>query len=114
MFTYTGSIAHSREQQRRSAFTIEPPNSPGQRARHLFLAARVRTLATAGLSEEIEPGRWQIDPAFLAKLKAMQIGRDRQKLMALQHGGDLCKSNSPVTQRTHVRTARDPAKTIVR
>ena len=64
---------------------LPPSNSPGQRARRLFLAARLRTLATAGLSDEIAPGSWQIDPAFLTKLRAMQIGRDRQKLIALGH-----------------------------
>src|SRR5262249_51875180 len=35
---------------------LPPSNSPNQRARRQFLAARVRTLATAGLSTEIEPG----------------------------------------------------------
>src|SRR5215475_2613928 len=63
--------------------SLPAPSSEGQRAHRLFLAARIRTLATAGLCQEIELGRWQMDPAFLAKLKAMQIGRDRQKLIAL-------------------------------
>jgi hypothetical protein len=66
-----------------------PPSSQAQRARRLFLAARVRTLATMGLSEEIEHGRWQIDAAFLTKLKAMQIGRDRQKLIARGESANL-------------------------
>jgi type IV secretory pathway VirD2 relaxase len=56
--------------------SLVPANSQGQRAHRLFLAARVRTLATLGLSGENEHGRWQIDPAFLAKLKAMQISHD--------------------------------------
>ena len=34
--------------------SLAPANSQGQRARRLFLAARVRTLGTLGLSEEIE------------------------------------------------------------
>jgi len=51
--------------------SLRPPSSEVQRARRLFLAARVRTLATAGLCEEIEPGRWQIDPAFLSRLIAL-------------------------------------------
>jgi hypothetical protein len=76
-------------------------NSPGQRARRLFLAARVRTLATAGLSEEIESGRWQIDPAFLAKLKAMQIGRDRQKLIALGERTNLDGPKLAVRPHSH-------------
>ena len=66
-----------------------PPSSQAQRARRLFLAARVQTLATMGLSEEIDHGRWQIDPAFLAKLKAMQISHDRQKLIALDDRANL-------------------------
>ncbi len=69
--------------------SLAPPSSQGQRARCLFLAARVRTLGTLGLSEEIENGRWQIDPAFLAKLKAMHISRDRQKLIALGERANL-------------------------
>jgi len=93
--------------------TFEPdslpaPSSEGQRARRLFLAARIRTLATAGLCQEIELGRWQMDPEFLTKLKAMQIGRDRQKLIALRHRVD------PPDTHTNVRTARDPATGIVR
>jgi len=69
--------------------SLPPQSSQAQQARRLFLAARVRTLATFGLAEEIEPGRWQIDVAFLTKLKAMQIGRDRQKLIALGERSNL-------------------------
>jgi hypothetical protein len=69
--------------------SLVPANSPGQRARRLFLTARVRTLGALGLSEEIEHGRWQIDAAFLTKLQAMQIGRDRQKQKALGERSNL-------------------------
>jgi len=84
--------------------SLPPSSSPGQRARRLFLAARVRTLGTLGLSKEIENGRWQIDPAFLAKLKAVQISHDRQKLIALGGRDDLDKN--------HI--ARDSSTTKVR
>ena len=76
--------------------SLVPANSPGQRARRLFLSARVRTLGTLGLSEEIEHGRWQIDAAFLTKLKAKQIGRDRQKLIALGERANLDGSKLPL------------------
>jgi hypothetical protein len=85
-----------------------PPSSQPQRARRLFLAARVRTLATMGLSEEIEHGRWQIDPAFLAKLKAMQISHDRQKLIALGHSANLDASKSARVQYPPTRIASHP------
>jgi type IV secretory pathway VirD2 relaxase len=93
---------------------LSPSNSPGQRARRLFIAARIRTLETAGLSEEIEPGRWQMDPAFLEKLKAMQIGRDRQKLIALGERANLDKTDLSRLKRPHNRTNRDPEQTKVR
>jgi hypothetical protein len=83
-----------------------PPSSQAQRARRLFLAARVRTLATMGLSEEIEHGRWQIDAAFLTKLKAMQISHDRQKLIALGHSANFDKSRSSNVQHPPNRFAR--------
>jgi hypothetical protein len=92
---------------------LPPPSSQGQRARRLFLAARVRTLGTLGLSEEIEPGRWQIDAAFLSKLKAMQISHDRQKLIALGGRASLDRNNSSRVQHSHNR-ARDPGQTKVR
>jgi type IV secretory pathway VirD2 relaxase len=85
-----------------------PQSSQAQRARRLFLAARVRMLATMGLSEEIKHGRWQIDAAFLAKLKAMQISHDRQKLIALGHSADFDKSRSSNVQHPPNRNARYP------
>lgn len=63
--------------------SLSAPRSEVERARRLFLAARLRTLATLQLSAEIEQNRWQIDPAFLSKLRAMQISNDRQKIRAL-------------------------------
>jgi hypothetical protein len=87
--------------------SLPAPSSEGQRARRLFLAARIRTLAAAGLSQEIEPGRWQIDPAFLAKLKAMQIGNDRQKLIAIGHRASLDKSRSSTVEHRPNRIAGD-------
>jgi len=63
--------------------TTSPPRSEFHQARQIFLAARLRTLATLRLSEGIEPNRWRLDPEFLSKLRAMQISRDRQKTLAL-------------------------------
>jgi hypothetical protein len=74
----------------------------------MFLAGRVRTLTTLGLSEEIEDGRWQIDPTFLANLKAMQISHDRQKLIALGHSTNLDKSRSSNVQHPPNEIARYP------
>jgi hypothetical protein len=71
--------------------SLPPPSSQGQQAHRLFIAARVRTLATLGLSDEIENGRWQIDAAFLSRLKALQISRDRQKTITLAHRADFDK-----------------------
>lgn len=88
--------------------SLRTPNSEGQKARRLFLAARLRTLETVGLSQEIESGRWQIDPAFLAKLKAMQIGRDRQKLIALGERAHLDTPRSARVQYPTSRIARHP------
>jgi hypothetical protein len=99
--------------------TFEPeslplPSSQGQRARRLFVAARIRTLASAGLSEEIEPGRWQIDPAFLAKLKAMQIGRDRQKLIAFGERANLDGSELSIGLHPPSGVTRKPEQKRVR
>jgi type IV secretory pathway VirD2 relaxase len=94
--------------------SLPPPSSQGQRTRHLFLAARVRTLATLGLSEEIEHGRWQIDTAFLTKLKAMQIGRDRQKLIALGERANLDGSNSAVGLHSRSGSIRNPEQKRMR
>jgi MobA/VirD2-like, nuclease domain len=91
-----------------------PPSSQAQRARRLFLAARLRTLATMGLSEEIEHGRWQIDPVFLAKLKAMQISHDRQKLLTLGKQVDLVKSNPARAKHPRNGSTLDPVQTIMR
>jgi type IV secretory pathway VirD2 relaxase len=63
--------------------SLPPPRSEIQRVRRLFLAARLRTLAVLELSTEVEPNRWQIDPACLSKLRLLQIGQDRQKMLAL-------------------------------
>jgi type IV secretory pathway VirD2 relaxase len=87
--------------------SLPPQSSQAQRARRLFLAARVRTLATLCLSEEIEPGRWRIDSAFLAKLKTMQIGRDRQKLIALGDRANLDGSKLSVGLRPLSGAARN-------
>jgi hypothetical protein len=94
--------------------SLPPSSSPGQRARRLFLAARVRTLGTLGLSEEIEHGRWQIDPAFLTKLKGKQISHDRQKLAVLGQRTDLDNSNSSAGQHPRNLISRDPAQQRVR
>lgn len=95
--------------------TFEPESLPAagsqnQRARRLFLAARVRTLTTLGLSEEVEPGRWHIDATFLSKLKAMQISHDRQKLIALGERTNLYKkasSDQPDKRRESSRDSVD-------
>ena len=60
-----------------------PPASDYQRIRRLHVAARLRTLATLGLARETQPGAWQIrlDSPYI--LRALQVGRDRQKLLAL-------------------------------
>ena len=94
--------------------SLVPANSQGQRARRLFLAARVRTLGTLGLSKEIEPGRWQIDVAFLTKLKAMQIGRDRQKLIALGERSNLDGSKLSVGLHPPGRFSRNVEQKRVR
>lgn len=91
-----------------------PPSSQAQRARRLFLAARVRRLATMGLSEEIEHGRWQIDAAFLTKLKAMQISHDRQKLIALGEHATPDRLTSSREQHQRNPTAQDPGQARVR
>jgi hypothetical protein len=93
---------------------LPPPSSQGQRTRRLFLAARVRTLATLGLSEEVENGRWQIDPGFLAKLKVMQISHDRQKLIALGERANLDGSTSAVGLHPRNGAARNPEQKRVR
>jgi type IV secretory pathway VirD2 relaxase len=59
-------------------------NSEFQRAHQQFLASRLRTLATAGLATPVDGRRFQIDPTFLPKLRATQIGADRQKQKALR------------------------------
>ena len=63
--------------------SLSTPRPEVERARRLFLATRLRTLATLQLAAEIERDRWQINPAFLSKLRAMQISHDRQKMLAL-------------------------------
>ena len=62
---------------------LPQPRSQTQLARRQFLTSRLRTLAGLDLAVEVEAGRFQIDPAFLSKLRAMQIGADRQKMRAL-------------------------------
>jgi type IV secretory pathway VirD2 relaxase len=78
--------------------SLPQPRSEGQRARQIFLAGRLRTLSVLGLAWEAEPHRWQINPAFLSEVRAMQIGQDRQKMMAL--GGSILGR----AQRSPVRT----------
>jgi hypothetical protein len=61
---------------------LPAPTSGTQRARQHFLAARLRTLAVMGLSEELQPDHWRINPAFLSVLRTMQISQDRLKTLA--------------------------------
>ena len=74
--------------------SLTPPRSEFQRARCAFLAARLRTLANLGLSTEIEQNRWQIDPAFLSKLRKMQVSQGRQKTLARTGHADASRQAS--------------------
>jgi relaxase-like protein len=94
--------------------SLPSASSPTQRARRLFIAARVRTLAILGLSEEVEHGRWQINAAFLSKLKAMQISHDRQRQIALGGRAGLDKTTLSRVQHSRNRTPRNPGQTRVR
>jgi hypothetical protein len=61
---------------------LSAPRSGTERARQHFLTARMRTLSVMGLSEELKPDHWRINPAFLAILRTMQISQDRLKTLA--------------------------------
>ena len=58
------------------------PLSATQRARQQFLVARLRTLTVMGLADEVENGKWRVDPAFLSTLRKLQVSQDRLKTMA--------------------------------
>lgn len=62
--------------------SLPPPISETQRARQQFVTARLRTLNVMGLSEELKPNHWRINPAFLSILRTMQISQDRLKTLA--------------------------------
>jgi hypothetical protein len=90
--------------------SLPPPRSEGQRARWLLLIARLRTLTVLDLSSQVTPNRWQIDPAFLSKLRALQISQDRQKMLALGAGSGF--GQRAVTVRTtglRDRAEHDPS-----
>lgn len=81
-----------------------------QQARHQFLAARLRTLATMDLAEELDQGRWQIDPSFLSTLRAMQTAQDRQRMLTLTGRASLSAVESrdkpPLVARTSDTASR--------
>jgi hypothetical protein len=93
--------------------SLPPPRSEGQRARRLFLIARLRTLTVLDLSSQVGLNRWQIDPAFLSKLRALQVSQDRQKMLALGTGSGLGQGAAtlrtpPLRDRTeHNQSSRD-------
>lgn len=62
--------------------TLPSPVSATQRARQHFLVARLRTLTVMGLADEVDNGKWRIDPAFLSTLRKLQVSQDRLKTMA--------------------------------
>lgn len=62
--------------------SLPSPGSTTQRARQQFLVARLRTLTVMGLADEVENGKWRVDPAFLSVLRELQISQDRLKTMA--------------------------------
>ncbi|HZT69301.1 MAG TPA: hypothetical protein VFC10_06095 [Terriglobia bacterium] len=62
--------------------SLPSPDSATHRARHQFLVARLRTLNIMGLADEVENGKWRVDPAFLSALRKLQVSQDRLKTMA--------------------------------
>jgi type IV secretory pathway VirD2 relaxase len=65
---------------------VEPTGAPAsdyQRVRRLHTVARLRTLSTLGLACETQSGVWQMRLDSPPILRSLQLGRDRQKLLAL-------------------------------
>ena len=85
--------------------TLLPSVSATQRARQQFLVARLRTLTVMGLADEVENGKWRVDPAFLSTLRKLQISQDRLKTMATgrneegQHSERRRPDNAPIVDR---------------
>ena len=86
--------------------SLPSPISATQRARHQFLVARLRTLTVMGLADEVENGKWRVDPAFLSVLRTLQISQDRLKTMASgrnekgHHSEGRRSDNEPVADRS--------------
>jgi type IV secretory pathway VirD2 relaxase len=59
------------------------PSSDLRQAREQLLAGRLRTLQTLDLAEEVDRGCWRVDPSLLSVLKAMQMSKDRQRMLAI-------------------------------
>jgi type IV secretory pathway VirD2 relaxase len=81
------------------------PISATQRTRQQFLVARLRTLTVMDLADEVENGKWRVDPAFLSMLRKLQISQDRLKTMATarnergQHSEKRRPDNAPIVDR---------------
>ena len=90
--------------------SLPVPRTEGQRARQLFLAARLRTLTSLELAAEVEPNRWQVNATFLSKLRAFQISQDRQKMLVLRSGFGFGQPGATLrTLRLRDRAEHDPA-----
>ena len=90
--------------------TSDPRSNSGLwQTRQQLLAARLRTLRTVELAEEVERGRWRVAPSFLSVLKAMQTSQDRQRMLALT--GTLARhdSQSPLQRASVTRVQADKA-----
>jgi hypothetical protein len=85
--------------------SLSLPLSATQRARQQFLVARLRTLTVMGLADEVENGKWRVDPAFLSTLRKLQVSQDRLKTMATArnekgHQSERRRSeNAPIADR---------------
>lgn len=84
--------------------SLPSPDSATQRARRQSLVARLRTLTVMGLAEEVENGKWRVDPAFLSTLRKLQVSQDRLKTMAT---GQTEESQHPQTSRSNDATVVD-------
>jgi hypothetical protein len=86
---------------------LPSPISATQRARQQLLVARLRTLTVMGLADEVEHGKWRVDPAFLSALRKLQISQDRLKTMAT---GTNQKSHHSERRRSDNAQIDDPPR----
>ena len=75
--------------------------------RQQLLAARLRTLRSMELADEVDRSRWRVDPSFLSVLQALQTSQDRQRMLAVAGSAPWHDAKSPVQRGSAKRVQAD-------